>query len=79
MNGAHLIKAYSRTQANIALSSGEAEFYDNVKSGSIALGCRAMARDLGVDGKIKIITDASAAKGITMRRGLGQVRHIEVN
>ena len=31
------------------------------------------------EGKIKIITDASAAKGITMRRGLGQVRHFEVN
>ena len=27
MNGAHLIKAYSKTQANIALSSGEAEFF----------------------------------------------------
>ena len=27
MNGSHLIKAYSRTQSNIALSSGEADFY----------------------------------------------------
>jgi hypothetical protein len=27
MHGSHLIKAYSRTHSNIALSSGEAEFY----------------------------------------------------
>ena len=26
MHGSHLVKAYSRTQSNIALSSGEAEF-----------------------------------------------------
>ena len=38
-----------------------------------------MAEDLGVEYRVKIITDASAAKGISMRRGLGQVRHIEVN
>ena len=38
-----------------------------------------MAKDLGQDYKIKVITDASAAKGISMRRGIGQVRHIEVN
>ena len=29
--------------------------------------------------KIRIRTDASAAKGIASRRGLGKVRHIEVN
>ena len=26
MHGSHLVKAYSRTQSNIALSSGEAEY-----------------------------------------------------
>ena len=29
--------------------------------------------------KIRIRTDASAAKGIAIRKGLGKVRHIEVN
>ena len=29
--------------------------------------------------KIKLLTDASAAKGIASRKGLGKVRHIEVN
>ena len=38
-----------------------------------------MLGDLGVDLQIRIRTDASAAKGIATRRGLGKVRHIEVN
>ena len=29
--------------------------------------------------RIRVSTDASAAKGIASRRGLGKVRHIEVN
>ena len=42
-----------------------------------------MMEDLGVqlqrDHSIKVITDATAAKGIAMRKGLGPVRHIETN
>ena len=58
---------YLSTQAIIALSSGEAEFYALVKCGSVALGIRNMLHDLGVKVKIRISTDASAAKGITAR------------
>ena len=37
-------------------------------------------KDLCVEtGKVDLNTDASAAKGIAMRRGVGKVRHIEVN
>ena len=35
--------------------------------------------DLGVKIKIQIKTDASAAKGIASRRGVGKIRHIEVS
>jgi len=35
--------------------------------------------DFGVEVTIRINTDASAAKGIANRRGLGKVRHIAVN
>ena len=38
-----------------------------------------MLADLGVKRGIKLKTDASAAKGIASRRGLGKVRHIEVS
>ena len=77
--GDHVIKTWSTTQGIIALSSGEAEYYAIVKAGSQALGLKAMAKDFGIDLKIKIITDATAAQGISLRRGLGQVRHIETN
>ena len=79
MLGKHLIKSWSSTQAIIALSSGEAEFYALVKCGSVASGIRNMLRDLGIKVKIQISTDASAAKGITARRGAGKIRHIEVS
>ena len=50
-----------------------------VKMASQLLGTKAMLQDLGVSIKLKILTDASAAQGIAARRGLGQVRHIEVS
>ena len=43
------------------------------------MGVRAMLADLGIKRGIKLKTDASAAKGIATRRGLGKVRHIEVS
>ena len=77
--GEHLIKTWSITQAVIALSSWEAEYYGIVKGASIAMGMRSIMKDFGVNFSITIQTDASAAKGIASRRGLGKVRHIEVN
>ena len=38
-----------------------------------------MMGDFGVEVAIKVNTDASAAKGMANRRGLGKVRHIAVN
>ena len=77
--GQHPIKAWSTTQSVIALSSGEAEYYALVKAGSQSIGIRSMLKDFGMKGRIKLITDASAAQGIAARRGLGQVKHVEVN
>jgi hypothetical protein len=79
MMGKHLIKSWCSTQAIVALSSGEAEYYGIVKGASIGLGLRSMLGDLGIAASLKINTDASAAKGIANRKGLGKVRHIEVN
>ena len=79
MVGSHIIKGWSSTQAGIALSSGEAEYYGMVKGASLGLGLKALMGDLGIDSKVRIRTDASAAKGIATRKGLGKVRHIEVN
>mgnify|MGYP002035652407 CR=1 FL=1 len=77
--GNHVVKGWSTTQSVIALSSGEAEFYAIVKAASQALGLRAMAKDFGIEYNITVITDATAARGMSIRRGLGQVRHVETN
>ena len=77
--GNHTVKTWSSTQAVIAQSSGEAKFYAMVKGGSQGMGMQSMLKDLGWEVGIVIKTDASAAKGIANRRGLGKVRHIDVN
>jgi len=80
MLGDHLLKHWSSRQTIISLSSGEAEYYGCVRAGSQALGFRSMMNDLGVTAKrIRIQTDASVAKSLSSRRGLGGVRHIQVN
>ena len=79
MLGRHCVKTWSTTQAVIALSTGEAEIYGLVKGGSQGLGARGIMIDLGVEVSVVLNTDASAARGIALRRGLGKVRHIELN
>ena len=73
------MKSWAKTQTVIATSSCEAEYYGLVKGISQALGLRSMLKDIGIEVKVHAKTDASAAKGIAMRRGMGKVRHIEVN
>ena len=77
--GHHIVKTWSTTQSVIALSSGEAEYYGLVKATSHSLGIQAIARDMGIVLNVFVYTGSSAAKGIASRRGLGEMRHIEVN
>ena len=79
MHGNHVLKTWSTTQAVIAISSGEAEFYAMVKGGSIGLGMKAIFEDMGENVGIEMKTDASAAKAIASRKGLGKVRHMAVH
>ena len=78
MLGSHCVKTWSSNQQVIALSSGEAEYYGLVKGATIAMGVQGMLSDFGVNCGIELRTDASAAKGIASRRGLGKVRRIEL-
>ena len=77
MHGSHLVKAFSRTQTNIALSSGEAEFYALVPTASGALGAVAMTEDFGDKLDAYLYADASAAIGVAGREGLGRIRHLD--
>ena len=77
MHGSHLVKAYSRTQSNIALSSGEAEFYSMVSASSEALGLKAMTKDYEDEAEPYLYVDASAAIGVAQLTGLGKIRHLD--
>ena len=76
VHGSHLVKAYSRTQSNIALSSREAESYALVAASSEALGVVAMTEDFGDEAEAYFYADASAAIGVANREGLGRIRHL---
>ena len=79
MLGGCAVKSWASTQSLIALSSGEAEYYGVVKASSVGLGIKSMMADLGFRMDLAILTDASAAKGIASRRGLGKTRHVAVH
>jgi hypothetical protein len=74
-----LIKSWSNRQATRALSSGEAEFYASSKAGIETLGVESMMLDMGwrIESK-KILTDSDACRGMTARRGLGKVKHLDL-
>ena len=75
--GSHLIKSYSKTQSNLALSSAEAELYSFVTAASESIGLKSMLRDFGVEAEAFLNVDASAAIGIAERKGHGKVRHLD--
>ena len=77
MLGAHVIKCWSSTQASLALSSGEAEYYGVVKGTGVGLGQQALGRDAGFELPVRVWTDSSAAIGTASRQGLGKLRHLE--
>ena len=73
-----VVKTWSSTQASVAQSSGEAEYYALVKAACEALGVQSLLRDMGKAATITLWIDSSAAKGIASRTGLGKMRHMEV-
>ncbi len=78
MFGSHYLKGWSKTQAIIALSSGEAELAALVKGSVELLGMRSIMQDFGYQTSLGLSTDATAAIGMVTREGLGKVRHLAV-
>ena len=77
MHGIHHIKAWSKTQSVVALSSAESELYGIVKASAEILGLKSLFLDIGLKFSSIIYSDASAALGIIQRQGLGRTRHID--
>ena len=67
--GEHLIKAWSKTQASITISSAEAELVAMCKLAAEMIGLGSLAADLGQDLKVLMYADCSAAIAIA-RTGL---------
>ena len=76
-HGMHCIRTWSSTQATIATSSGEAEFYALIESASRGLGLQTLAKDLGQNLGVDLYSDASAGRSMAFRKGLGKVRHMD--
>jgi hypothetical protein len=77
--GSHCLKTWSSTQAPIALSSAEAEYYAMVDSATRALGLRSMLEEVGIglSESIELWSDSSAARCFAARKGVGRMRHLE--
>ena len=78
MAGSHWLSHWSRTQRNVALSSGEAELNAAVTACSEGRGVKNLAQEMHGNMGLEIIGDSSASVGIMSRTGAGRVKHLEV-
>ena len=81
MRGRRLVKAWSRTQDAITLSSAEAELVALGKLAMETLGVRSMCEEWQLSKATQtseLYADASAALSIAKRQGAGKMRHINV-
>ena len=77
MFGVHLIHHWSKMQANLALSSGEAELNASVKGGAESLCVSRVLESIGQTVTIRHWCDSSAARGILQRSGVGKLKHLQ--
>ena len=63
---------------NVALSSCEAELTAALKGVIEGLNVQRLASTLGDEVSLELKTDASAARGVILRQGVGKVRHLQV-
>ena len=70
---------WSKMQANVALSSAEAELNATVKGLSELIGLNNLISEtMHVKPTMTLCTDASACKGMVLRHGTGKVKHLSV-
>ena len=72
-------KTWSTTQAVVALSRGDAEYYGLVKVVGQFIDINNMMQDLGLNMKVVAYTVASVANIIATRKGVGKLRHVDAN
>ena len=72
------VQSWSKDQSKVARSSGEAQLYACNLGASKGLGLKTVMKELGWNYEVRIQVDASATIGTLHRRGLGKLRHVEV-
>ena len=83
MYGGSLLESFVGGQATQAQSSGEAEFYAIGSGAARALTVKHVLNEMekatfkDVQTKVVIWTDSAAARGMSMRHGVGRVRHLQ--
>ena len=76
MRGTHCLGHWSRTQANIALSSCEAELNAALKGGVECIGLQTISAELGREMEVTMCGDSSACTGFLHREGVGRIKHL---
>ena len=76
--GGAVLKSWSKSQASVALSRGEAEYYSMTKGAAEAFGLQSVVGDLGWPISVRLWVDSAAAKSNSSRKGIGKVRHMAV-
>ena len=74
--GEHMVLHWSRTQAVIALSSGEAEMYSALKGAAEGLFLKNAMEEVGEPVDLTLLGDSSACQGMLDREGVGAVKHL---
>ena len=70
------MRHWSQTQSEVTLSSAEAELTGICRGTSLALGLVSIARDLGMELKLRVESGATSAMWIRMRCGLRRIRYL---
>ena len=73
-----LIRAWSKTMPTLAMSTGESELGAVAKGAAEGAGIQSILEDFQISTSLDLLSDASAAIGITQRLGLGKVRHLSL-
>ena len=71
------VPSQALVQTTIALSSGEAELSGIGSGMAQGLGIQSLCADMLWPLKVRVHSDATAAIGISKRRGVGKIRHLE--
>ena len=74
--GMHVIQLWSRLQARVAFSSCESEVNGLIKGAAEGLYHQRLAQFFGDSLSLELATDASAARAVLIRTGVGKMKHL---